>query len=98
MTILRGETPYMVVKEIGELDAKGKKVFSVGYSGKRISKPEYPLASLLIPLLSDLVPLMRYDSREVFDRDIGEINLFIRSLQYNDGTEKPTDQTHPDAD
>jgi hypothetical protein len=69
---------------MGELDGKGRKVLSVGYCGKRVSKDDIPLSSLAVPILNDLLPHINYETREQFDADIGLLKEFVNGLQLNE--------------
>lgn len=50
--IMRGTRPYICIRQFGEVDENGRSVFSVGYSGKIIGKPDKPFSSLACAMVA----------------------------------------------
>src|SRR5690349_20911284 len=81
--IARGTKAFIAVKETGEIGDNGKVVMRIGYSGRIESNDEYPLASLLVPVLKMVVPSVRYADKAAFDKDLSVLKGCLERLEYN---------------
>jgi len=74
--------PFIEIKRIG-ICRDGKAHTYVGYSGKVIaSLEERPLSSLLIPILKELSPFVRYVSMSEFTEDVETLKEALGKLTY----------------
>lgn len=60
---------FLVMKEIGMLDARGRKALGLGFSGRMEAKPDRPLV-LALAVLNEVIRLARYSSDEAKNRDV----------------------------
>lgn len=73
---------YMTLSKLGEVDAKGKSIFSMGYSGKVTAPPDRGLL-LLIMLLDELKQFIQYSSNEAAEYDLEMLKKHINVLHFN---------------
>jgi hypothetical protein len=79
--ILRGSIPYMVLREIGELGDNGKKVMSIGFSGRIVANEKYPMTSLVAVLLKNIIHSCHYKDKAAAQEDIDGLKELIRRLE-----------------
>jgi hypothetical protein len=81
--ILRGPTGFIQIKEIGELDEKGKKVFSMSGYNRIKADPKRPLASLTIPIMHSLINVVTYKDEETWKEDMATIKAYLNRLEFS---------------
>lgn len=81
--ILKTNTLYLCLREIGQCNEKGKSVMAVGYSGKFIAQPDKPLQSLMMPLMNEIMKFMRYSDDKLADEDIKKFKEWVDSIKLN---------------
>lgn len=98
--IVRGSQVYLVLHEVGELNEKGKRVFSIGYGGKRLADKKYPLSSLVIPIAAELTRMIRYPDGKSLREDLAMLKEYVNGLGDSKRpakkTAKPEEPTHVD--
>lgn len=72
---------FFAIREIGMLDEKGKKILAVNYSGKIDGKPDRPLATVVWPLLNEILKYSRYSNDEAAVNDLEQFKRFVNCLK-----------------
>jgi hypothetical protein len=90
--VKRTNCMYISLKAIGECDDKGKSVFSLGYSGKTISKPDAPLSSMMVPLLREVMLMAQYSDLAAAKKDLAAFKkwakgISVKEQKQDDGNE-----------
>lgn len=80
MHIARSNVMYITLKEVGELDAKGKRCFAAGYTGKMIAKANKPVSTLIVPVLSLLLEHAALGTAENAERELESLKKYVASL------------------
>ena len=88
--IVRGTVAFVQLKEIGELDDKGKKVLGLGY-GKRLPAPKDAPLALAEWFVRELMQVCRYSSNEAATKDLKHFKAYVNSITLNDKREPPND-------
>jgi hypothetical protein len=81
--VVRGSVPFITVKEIGELGDKDKAVFKESGFDRIVAQEERPLASLAIPVMHMLLPLIHHKDQSQFDEDMATLKLYLSRLVYS---------------
>jgi hypothetical protein len=76
---------YMAIREIGQCDGRGRSVLSLGYRGKIIAQPDRPLATMVWPLINELLQYVNYSGDDAALKDINQFKEIIASLRYGNG-------------
>jgi hypothetical protein len=79
MSIKRGDRMFVQLSALGECDAKGKTVLSVGFKGRAIAEPDRPLV-LAIGLIEQLIEMARYSSAEALQADLEGLVAYVGTL------------------
>lgn len=75
--IVRGSHPFVILKAFGEMDDKGKTVLKLEYGGRFVGEPDKGLSTLLIQLLREIVPKLRWSSQQAMQQDVAEFKKHI---------------------
>ena len=78
--IARSNVMYITLNEIGELDAKGKRLFAAGYKGKWIAKANKPVSTLIVPVLATLLEHAALGSAENAERELECLKKYVAKL------------------
>jgi hypothetical protein len=80
---------YLDLKGIGVCSEKGRAGAGIGYRGRMKAEPDRPIRSLILPLLDDVLPFLRYSSPAECDAEIAALKEWVAGLENtNVGTEK----------
>lgn len=79
--IKRTNMLYLSINQIGHCNEKGKSVFSLGYSGKMIAKPDAPMMGIIARLMEEMLPMMDYSTPEAAAADLKRFKEYVDSLQ-----------------
>lgn len=82
--ILRGSLPFLTLKEIGELGDNGKAVMRVGYGERLVAKPDLPLSSLAVPVIDELLKVVRYKNKAAADKDLDLLRAYVGRLAFTE--------------
>lgn len=80
--ILRGNTPFVTLKELGELGDGGKAVMKLSGFDRILAKPGIPLTSMAVPIMQQLLPLCRYKDAAEFKEDMATLRLYLKRLVF----------------
>jgi hypothetical protein len=81
---------FVSLRSYGQCDENGKTVMGIQCSAKRIpAPPDRPLA-LMAVILEDLLPAMRYSSKEAMLKDLGQYQEFVANLRVASDDEAET--------
>lgn len=80
MSIKRGDHMFVQLSAMGECDAKGKTVLSVGYKGKAIAEPDRPL-QLAAGFIEQLLEVARYSSVGALKNDLEAFRKYVGTLE-----------------
>jgi|GEM_PF-7114055 len=70
---------FVALKEYGMLDARGRKVFSIGLRGRFEAQPDRPL-QLVLGLLGEIAVAFRYSSEEAEKADLDHFKWTVAQL------------------
>lgn len=79
--VLLGSVPYIVIKEIGQLGDKGKRVMCIGYTGRFIANEQYPFSSLMRAIADELSGFVRWENDEQGRADLAALKEWADSLE-----------------
>ncbi len=80
--IVRTNRMFISLKSIGEIDAKGKTVFSIGYGGKTVADPERPLSTAVAKLVLHVANMAKYSTQEDMETDLKEFKAIVADIQW----------------
>lgn len=80
--VLRSNRLYISLREIGEVNEKGKSVFAIGYKGKTIAQPDRPLSTAVFSLIAHVANMAKYTTVEDRDADLKELKRLVKSIHY----------------
>ena len=80
--IVRTNRMFISLKTIGEMDAKGKTVFSLGYSGKTVAEPERPLSTAVAKLVLHIANMAKYSTQEDMEADLKEFQAIVADIKW----------------
>ena len=89
--VLRTNRMYISLKAIGEINEKGKSIFSIGYSGKNIAEPDRPLSTAVFSLVAHVANMAKYTSQEEAEADLKEFKKLVKSIKWVKPQEIPND-------
>jgi hypothetical protein len=78
--ISRTNRLFIEVRRIGEVDAKGKVKFALGFKGKRIAPPDRPLMFFACMIEERVLGSFSYSSQEAMDKDIEQFKRWANSI------------------
>lgn len=85
--VARSNRFFIQISSLGEVDEKGKVIFSVGFKGKRIAEPDRPLALMVSFIHNCIVTKFCYSSGEACRKDVEWLKEYA-SLLASLGSEK----------
>lgn len=68
---------YVELKAIGQLNAKGRSVFSMGFKGRNIAAPDKPMQDLAAPFVAGILDQARYTDQAAAQADV---DAFLKSI------------------
>lgn len=78
--IARSNRMFFQISRVGEIDNKGKTVFSIGFKGKRVAEPDRPLACMMGFIHNCIVTAFTYSSPEEGEKDIAILKAYVNGL------------------
>jgi hypothetical protein len=78
--IARSNRMFIKVSQVGELDAKGRTLFSIGFKGRHIAKPDRPLSMMVGIIHEFIVTKFSYSSAEECANDIAILKGYVNNL------------------
>lgn len=72
---------YIALKSFGVVNDKGRCIFGIEYSGKRILAEEDAPLALVVAMLEEMCEYHRYSSPEAAEKDFQRLRDFANELQ-----------------
>jgi hypothetical protein len=84
--IKRTNQTFLSLKAIGNVDAKGKTILSIGYGGKIVAPPDRGLV-LMIKVMEELKHMIDYSSVEAAENDLRLLKEYINGFEITQNKE-----------
>lgn len=81
--ILRGSRGFVTLKEYGELGDNNKVVMKMSGFNRIVADDARPLASLVIPIMHNLINVCTYKDEATFDEDMATLREYLDRLHFN---------------